>query len=387
MSKKGTIKTYKLKTGETRYMFRIYLGTNPLTGKPKNTTRRSFKSKREAQLAYDRLKYEQRNGTLGKQAIETYKDIYLIWIKRYEKQVQESTFLKTTRIFENHILPAMGHYKIDRIDIATCQKHVEQWAEVLKGFMKVKAYAALVITFAMRRKYIDINQNPFDLVEIPKAKKVITFEEEVFENFYTKEQLNEFLDCLKQEKNLQRYAFFRLLAYSGMRKSEGLALMWKDINLSTHEISIYKAVARGKKGLYLGPTKNGKPRKIKLDDESIQLLKKWKKEQAEVLLKLGFNTQKQNQLVFPNMDNNLEDPNKTYEWLKGILDKYNLDYITTHGLRHTHCSILFEAGATIKEVQNRLGHKGAKTTLDVYTHVTNKAKTSTIEKFNNYLTD
>src|SRR5699024_7907679 len=85
-----------LKTGETRYMFRIYLGTNPLTGKPKNTTRRSFKSKREAQLAYDRLKYEQRNGTLGKQAIETYKDIYLIWIKRYEKQVQESTFLKIT---------------------------------------------------------------------------------------------------------------------------------------------------------------------------------------------------------------------------------------------------------------------------------------------------
>src|SRR5699024_11393472 len=110
---------------------------------------------------------------------------------------------------------------------------------------------------------------------------------------------------------------------------------------------IYKAVARGKKGLYLGPTKNGKPRKIKLDDESIQLLKKWKKEQAEVLLKLGFNTQKQNQLVFPNMDNNLEEHNKTYEWLKGILDKYNLEYVNNYGLPDTHTSNIFECDAHI----------------------------------------
>ena len=387
MSKKTPIKPYKLKNGDTRYMFRISLGTDPLTGKQKNTTRRSFRTRRKAQLAYDRLKFELRNGTLRKQAVETYHDIYLIWIERYERQVQDSTFLKTTRIFQNHILPAMGHYKIDRIDIATCQKHVEQWSEVLKGFMKVKSYASLVITFAMRQKYIDININPFDLVEIPIAKKSITFAAETSGNFYTKEQLIEFLDCLKQERNLRLYAFFHLLAYSGMRKSEGFALMWKDINFSTGEIRIYKAVARSKKGLYLGPTKNGLPRTIKLDNETMRLLKKWKKEQAETYLILGFNTHQQNQLVFPNMKNKLQDPNKTYPWLKNILDKYKLDHITTHGLRHTHCSLLFEAGATIKAVQDRLGHKDAKTTMDVYAHVTSKAKAETIERFDSYLSD
>ena len=47
-------------------------------------------------------------------------------------------------------------------------------------------------------------------------------------------------------------------------------------------------------------------------------------------------------------------------------------HITAHGLCHTHCSLLFEAGASIKEVQFRLGHRDVKTTLDVYAHVTKK---------------
>ncbi|WP_407690465.1 tyrosine-type recombinase/integrase [Rummeliibacillus pycnus] len=43
---------------------------------------------------------------------------------------------------------------------------------------------------------------------------------------------------------------------------------------------------------------------------------------------------------------------KKYQFQK----KYNLKPITTHGLRHTHYSLLFEAGVSIKEVQDRLGH-------------------------------
>ena len=45
------------------------------------------------------------------------------------------------------------------------------------------------------------------------------------------------------------------------------------------------------------------------------------------------------------------------------------------------------AGATIKEVQIRLGHKDVKTTLDVNIHVTKKAKASPIEKSDNYLSN
>ncbi|MGE7661340.1 tyrosine-type recombinase/integrase [Peribacillus sp. NPDC097197] len=80
-----------------------------------------------------------------------------------------------------------------------------------------------------------------------------------------------------------------------------------------------------------------------------------------------------------------QDPNKTVQWLATFLKKHKLVTITAHGLRHTHCSLLFEAGASIKEVQFRLAHRDVKTTLDVYAHVTKKAKSETIDKFTNFM--
>ncbi|WP_243432620.1 tyrosine-type recombinase/integrase [Lysinibacillus sphaericus] len=68
-----------------------------------------------------------------------------------------------------------------------------------------------------------------------------------------------------------------------------------------------------------------------------------------------------------------------------VQKKYNLEKITTNGLRHTHCSLLFEAGATIKEVQDRLGQSDVKTTINIYAHVTEKAKELAAEKFAKYM--
>ena len=48
--------------------------------------------------------------------------------------------------------------------------------------------------------------------------------------------------------------------------------------------------------------------------------------------------------------------------------------IKIHGFRHTHCSLLFEAGLSIQEVQDRLGHGDINTTMDVYAHITEKQR-------------
>lgn len=168
-----------------------------------------------------------------------------------------------------------------------------------------------------------------------------------------------------------------------MHKGEALALTWKDINFKDNEIRINKAISRGKNNkLYLKTTKTGISRTIKLDPETMDLLKAWRKQQKKDYLHLGYNTTQPNQLVFSNENNEFIQPTKTRKWLMNILKKYK---ITTHGLRHTHCSLLFEAGANLKDVQDRLGHTDSKTTLDIYTHVTQKAKAETIEKFENYL--
>ncbi|MEO4054490.1 site-specific integrase [Solibacillus sp. CAU 1738] len=380
-----TIKSYTLKNNEKRYKFHVYIGVDPLTGKEKTTTRSGFKTKREAKETLAQIQHEIRNGTFRKKSVESYLDVYDLWMEQYENTVEDSTLLKTERIFKNHILPSFGDYKIAKIDAAICQKYVNQWAKKLQRFRMVKNYAALVIKYAIKHGLID--KNPFDLVEMPinKSKIDLDDDEEEYENFYTREQLIQFLQCVEQGNNLKRFTLFHLLAFTGMRKGEAFALQWKDIDFDAQEIRITKAIKRGKLGLYLGPTKNGESRTNKVDEKTSNLLKQWKIEQSEVYKTKGYNTNTKKQLVFSNEQNVLQDPNKTVQWLSAIFQKHNLDYITTHGLRHTHCSLLFEAGATIKEVQYRLGHKDVKTTLEVYAHVTKKAKAETIDKFTNFM--
>ncbi|MGG0666946.1 site-specific integrase [Lederbergia citrisecunda] len=384
--KSTTIECYTLKNGQKRYRFKVYVGIDPLTGKEQRTTRSDFRTKKEAELALARIKLEIDKGTFRKKQVETYQEIYDLWVIQYEKTVEESTFVKTTGIFKNHILPAMGAYKIEKIHVDVCQKHVDEWASKLKNFRMVKAYAAKVLDFAIKRGYIQTN--PFTHVDMPAAasKKAIVSDEDKVENFYTREQLVEFLSCLEKESNYKAYAFFRLLAFSGMRKGEAFALTWNDLNFTTNEIRINKALSRGKASkLYVKSTKTGIARTIKMDDKTMAVLKVWKKKQKQDYLALGFNTLQSKQLVFSNELNKHMQPAKTRKWILHVQNKYKLGTITTHGLRHTHCSLLFEAGANLKEVQDRLGHSDVKTTMDIYTHVSQKAKEEAINKFDSFM--
>ncbi|MGG0655542.1 tyrosine-type recombinase/integrase [Rummeliibacillus pycnus] len=383
--KTSTIESYTLNNGQKRYMFQIYIGVDPLTGKQKRTTRRGFKTIKEAELALARLKLEISKGTYQKQQPETYQDIYELWVKQYEKTVEESTFVKTTVIFKNHILPSMQDYRIERITVDVCQLHVDEWADKLKKFRIVKSYAAKVLDFAIKRGYIQTN--PFALVDMPTAlKKKQASTEEKKENFYSREQLIEFLSCFKKENNVKAFTLFRLLAFSGMRKGEALALTWNDLDFKNNKIRINNALSRGQNNkLYVKSTKTGVARTIKMDERSMETLKDWRKKQKQDYLILGFNTMRAEQLVFSNEQNEYLQPTKTRKWILHVQKKYNLDTITTHGLRHTHCSLLFEAGVSIKEVQDRLGHSDFKTTMNIYAHVTEKAKEVAIQKFESYL--
>ncbi len=53
-----------------------------------------------------------------------------------------------------------------------------------------------------------------------------------------------------------------------------------------------------------------------------------------------------------------------------------------HGFRHTHCPLLFEAGATIKKDSDT---ENIQTTMDIYAHVTQKAKNEVADKFTSYI--
>lgn len=385
MKKTSIIKSYTKKNGEKCYMFKLYVGVDPLTSKEQYTTRRGFRTKKEADLALARIKLDISKGSFRKQQAETYQDVYDLWIEQYERTVEESTFIKTTGVFRNHILPALGQYKIDKLNIDVCQRHVNVWATKLKKFRMVKSYAAKVLDFAIKRGYIQVN--PFALIDMPNnLKNTYDYDVYEFENFYTKEQLNTFLKYMRQENNFKAYTLFRLLAYSGMRKGEALALNWNDVDFKENEIRINKALSRGKDNvLYIKATKTRTARTLTMDPETMDILKMWKKQQQQQYQLLGFNTLQPNQPVFSNDQNNFLQPTITRKWLEHVLNKYKLPKITTHGFRHTHCSILIEAGVAQKDVQDRLGHTDIKTTMNIYAHVSQQAKDGAINKFANYM--
>lgn len=71
--------------------------------------------------------------------------------------------------------------------------------------------------------------------------------------------------------------------------------------------------------------------------------------------------------------------------LKRICKKNDFKQIKVHGFRHTHCSLLFESGFTIQEVQDRLGHSDLKTTMSIYAHVTEKQRDNMADKFAKFM--
>lgn len=380
----ATIKKYTKKDGSTAYMFNAYLGTDPMTGKQKRTTRRGFSSYKEAKLTLARLEVEIEKNGFKKVKIDTFKEVYQLWYdSAYKNTVRESTSVKTQELFNNHILPAFGSHKVDKITVKYCQTTVNDWCGYLIKYGTLKNYASKVLDYSVNIGMIEFN--PMKRITTPRRKE--DFDKPKVENFYTKEELQLFMECAKKELYQKWYTFFRLLSFSGMRKGEALALTWEDIDFKDNTVSISKALARGEdNALIVQPPKTKLSRRtLLLDDGTMTILKDWKRQQAIDYLKLGFNTNQAKQPVFTTTKNDYIQPTDTTNKINKVIEAYGLKKITTHGLRHTNCVLLFEAGATIKEVQERLGHSNVQTVLNIYSHVTEQAKEKTAEKLSAYM--
>ena len=168
-----------------------------------------------------------------------------------------------------------------------------------------------------------------------------------------------------------------------MRIGELLALTWDDVNFTDNTISINKTLSKNVKGrpaIYDPKTETSK-RVLDMDSETMQVLRRWQVQQASYLLKRGINAMAGDQLVFSNRANDLMRLEVIREWCYRILKAGNLPNVTLHGFRHTHATLLFSGGASVKEVQTRLGHSKVQTTLDIYTHLTKQDQKETINKF------
>lgn len=136
-------------------------------------------------------------------------------------QVKPST-VKAIRSKFNKILPKFSKMDMKSISSAYCQKVINEWSEEVKTFKDYKIQANLVFKYAYKLGYISMN--PMDRITLPKSRQdyLVSNQDDMAENFYTREELLDFLNCINDMPlNL---AFFHLLASTGARKGEILAL-------------------------------------------------------------------------------------------------------------------------------------------------------------------
>ena len=379
------INEYKSKNGERRYGFQIYLGVDPQTGKKKTTRRAGFKTKKSAELALPRLKLEIANkGAIEKDNNVLFSKVYHEWYQQYINTVRESTYARTAGMFDNLILPIFGDKRIRTITTTQVQKAVNKWfKEVTYNYKRWYNYTVAVFDFAIKRGYM-AGKNPAKLITLPK--KPDNYGDKP-ENFWSKQELATFFSLVNQKEQPEQFALFRLLAFGGLRRGEVLALTWGDLNTSKNTLRINKTLTQGMKGKQIvqAPKTRKSRRTIILDSKTMEILKHWRIAQKRRYMALGINTMNQKQLMFATRYNTHKVLNCPSKWLRAIIKGSKLKPITVHGFRHSHASALFAGGASIKEVQDRLGHEDVQTTLNVYTHVTKDQNKEAVDKLVNYL--
>ena len=376
----ATIKEYTTKKGN---LFKIvgYLGTDPLTGKQVNIKKGGFATKQDAKLYLSQAVINLQDNKYLDTSIhvsKTYQDVYEEWLLQYKNTVKESTFFKTQSMFKNNILPIFSNLRINSITTPFIQDNANKWFSKYKNYKKIINYNFSVLAYALRMGYIHVNHK--DRFVMPKKIRVRKDESM---SYYTKDELIELLEYIKQDTSIEWLSFFRLLAFTGMRKGEALALEWCDIDFEKKLVHIKKGVSldENDKPIISTPKTKKSVRTVSIDNETLSVLKRWKLEQAKVLMKKGINSLNKHQLLFTYEDNKLYRPCYVNDWLDSIIKTYNLKKITIHGFRHSHCSLLFEMGTPIQVVQERLGHSNIKTTMDIYTHVTEKQRDKLADEF------
>lgn len=427
----ASIKKYKTQKGEL-WSLRGFVGYRE-DGREIRVNRKGFKTKKEAQEVMKKLVEEHEsnpdNVLMTRQL--TFQELYELWLTQYRLQVKPSSVATARRYCELHILPKFGKLKLNRITIAYCQSVVNEWHGKYKQYNYLKKETQKIMTFGVLMGVL--STNPMKNVQVPRKIEV---DEPI--KFYTKEELKEFLTHCQTSCSSKLYTFFRLLAFTGARKSEILSLTWGDVDFTSRLLSIGKTLTideHGDKIIQLPKTKNS-IRVLNLDNVTLEVLKEWQETQKKELSHLPTYTRQKKQLIFSNKMNELYYPQVANDWLTWVYLKYTrldintkkrlskeiaslekelqtlelstetkqaheakiqtleqersiehtpMKRIMVHGFRYTHCSLLFEANASIKEVQARLGHKDVQTTMNIYACVTPKMIENTGDKFASYI--
>ena len=340
----------------------------------KNTTSKRFETKAEAK------KYEADliiNGDKYFKKKYKFYDVIDLYLKNQHLEDEYGTYQKSEGIFENIIKPNMPNRYINTITPVECEEfkqkinQMKHYRIINKKRVESNYKTSTKNDILQRFKAVFNYAYKNDLIDKDPCRNLLRFKRNFEEEMDARERDNHIWEPLDlklflTEVQSEKYKlFFTTLYYTGMRKSECLALMWKDFKDST--LNVYKSkTQKTDKGYYeIKKTKTkSSVRKIYLPPFLNQMLLEFKEKESQVE---GFN---EDWFIFGREDPICETTIDTHR--KNAISASGVKYITNHQFRHSYASYLIGNGADIVAVSRSLGHSSIKITLDTYSHCLEK---------------
>lgn len=289
------------------------------------------------------------------------------FLKIRVRELKESTYMKQESIFNQFIL-VFGKQKIRVITATQLQTYLlkQDWSN---AYMRlVKTVISVFFSYCVKVGYLE--ENPINKVVLPKQKKTLEELKMQQEKYLSREQMTLFIACLEE---YGKNKIFNLLAefmyLTGLRVGEALALQWEDIDFENQLFEVKYTLGMRKNGEYYlsSPKTLNAYRTVSFHSRVLEIL--------------GFlDTKKENTFVFAYRGVPIRQASfngylaRNFE--KSGIEKQLGFRLTTHVLRHSHISLLSELNVPLKVIMDRVGHSDEKTTLGIYTHVTESMRDS-----------
>ena len=301
----------------------------------------------------------------------TFKELYDEFEDNWKNGVRESTIYAANHVKNEIFNQIEGDYLVRNIDRRLLQKVIDQLIKDGRSrnyTSKIKFKLNQIMKYALRMNYSNSNEMLF--VELPR--KITTSDDlkKKRTKYLDQKEFNLFIKTLQKEAlrdyRLNKYIrIAKVLFLTGMRYGELAALSYKeDIDFSKKTIHIRHTYDfRLKKRT--APKTAKSDRIITAPQKVLDIIK----EQILENTKNGFDTDS----IFINTLGEPITSARVIIPLKNHGKKLGIDKnITTHMFRHSHISLLAELGIPLTAIMDRVGHSDSKTTLEIYSHVTQK---------------
>jgi integrase len=348
--------------GERKWLVRIYLGRDVVTGKRKYHNKTVNGSKRDAQKYLNGVLREIDLGRYcepQKMPLNAFLDK---WLKDAVKtRVRDRTYHSYSDLMSNYVREGLGKKLISKITALEIQALYSALLERGLAVVTVqKVHTVLGSAFKQAVKWGFLGINPMNGVELPRDKG--RREEKI--KIIPLDRVPEFLEAA----SCSRWGVvFALALGTGMRPGEYLALKWDDVDFEKKLVRVQRTLYRHRKGggwSFEAPKTKGSVRSISLPDELLEDLAEHREEQIR---QFG----EQQELIFASRNGEpLFSANLRRRHFKPLVRALGLDEgLNLYSMRHGHATLLLSAGVHPRLVADRLGHRSVKMTLDVYSHV------------------